>query len=163
MAIRAIHIITRWETHWSPFDRMWFLSSVKACERPRPRLLCKRWVHEWRKWQGEIIGRLPKGELHAKRQHGGGGKIRSLHCQACCKVWTLDSGLLPSCRLWILNVDPQVLKMACMPKHHRSLWMTAAGDLFPETFHHLPPLRHWVFYMPESISVLTCMFISVFF
>lgn len=70
MAVRAIHIIMHWETLWSLFDRMWFLSSVKACERPRPHLLCKRWVHEWRKWQGEIKGRLPKGELHVKRQQG---------------------------------------------------------------------------------------------
>lgn len=116
MAIHAIHIITYWET-LAPFDRMWFLSSVKVYERPRPCLLCKWWVHEWKKSQGEIKRKLAKGELHAKRQHGGVGGIRTIHFQACCKGWTLTCWLLPRCGS--LNV---VLKMACMPKHHRSLW-----------------------------------------
>lgn len=95
MVIRAIHIIMHWETLWSPFDRMWFLRSVKGCERPRPHLLCKRWVHEWRKWQGEIKRRLSKGELLAKRQYGSGGGIRTIHFQACCKGCTLACGHLP--------------------------------------------------------------------
>lgn len=98
----APYISSRSERFFGPpFDRMWFLSSVKACERPRLCLLCKQWVHEWRKWQWERKGRLPKGELHAKRQHRDGGCIRTIHFQAHCKGWTLVCGLLPRHGPWI--------------------------------------------------------------
>lgn len=137
MVLYALHIFMQPPICGSPFDRMWFLSAVKAHERPGPPSIVQA-ISAWMKKVAERKKReAAKRWTYAKRQSwgegGGDGRISYTrfeescrNCPALHRMWTVWM-LGPLARAYFLLVFFFLKAGCCIPPHHRSIWMECDG------------------------------------